>query len=213
MADFETKISTANQLLPRIQNLVLDVLPIRMAPACFLTFIMIVHPRFLSWGWLRGLFSFSPWHSSTSTLPKRPPAKETIAQQVILIWRAKPWLITEQTISSMKIYHLLFVCIAYSYFIAGLVITGGNGTETSIETFPADCSIPPFPGSGNLSSRDYQHFIHSPPKGEMATPSLSYPKEANLWLVAAGPPRLLASLGGMGKRAGKTSTHWGEIHL
>ena len=76
-----------------------------------------IHPRFLSWGWLRGLFSFSPWHSSTSTLPKRPPAKETIAQQVILIWRAKPWLITEQTISSMKIYHLLFVCIAYMVII------------------------------------------------------------------------------------------------
>ena len=72
----------------------------------------------------------------------------------------------------MKIYHLLFVCIAYLYLIAGLVITGGEGAVTSIETFPADCTIPPFP-EGNLSSCDYQHFIHSPPKGEWATPSLS----------------------------------------
>ena len=101
------------------------------------------------------------------------------------------------------------VCIAYSFPIAGLVITGGAGATTSVETFPAeaDCLIPPFPGKGNLSSRDYQHFIHSPPKGERATPSLSQPKEANLWLVAAGTPRLLASLGGMGKRTGKNSTH------
>ena len=59
----------------------------------------------------------------------------------------------------------------------------------------------------NLSSPDYQPSKHSPPKGESTTPSLSSPTEGNLWLVAASTPGLLASLGGMVKRAGKTSTH------
>ena len=41
-----------------------------------------VHPRLVSGRWLvRRFFSFSPWRSST--LPKPPPAKETIAQLVI----------------------------------------------------------------------------------------------------------------------------------
>ena len=114
----------------------------------------------------------------------------------------------------------------FTITITGLVITGGKGDETSIETFPAeaDCSIPPFPEPGNLlSSPDYQSFIHSPHKGERATPSLSLTTEGNWWLVAAtwllvAATRLLsgslASLGGMGKRrAGKTTTHWGEIPI
>ena len=51
-----------------------------------------------------------------------------------------------QLISSMKILYL-----------AGLIVTGGSKTETSIETFPAeaDCSIPSFPAPGNLSSFFY----------------------------------------------------------
>ena len=37
---------------------------------------------------------------------------------------------------------------------AGLIITGGDGADTSIETFPAEAnfSIPPFPSPGNRSS-------------------------------------------------------------
>ena len=45
-----------------------------------------LHPRSTCWGWLGWFFSLSPWWSSTSTLPKPPPAKETIAQLVIFIW-------------------------------------------------------------------------------------------------------------------------------
>ena len=69
----------------------------------------------------------------------------------------------------MKIYHLLFV-LHTAFLLPGLIISGGLGTETSVEMFPADdlsCNIPPFPGKGNLSS------FYSPPKGELATPSLS----------------------------------------
>ena len=186
-----------------------------MAPTCYLSFIIIVHLRSLCRGWLRRLFSFSAWRSSTSTLPKPPPAKETIAQLVSIIWRAKPWQITEHPvlIVSMIIYHCCLFNIQFP--IAGLVITGGGGDgagtsiETFIETFPADadCSIPPFPGEGNLSSPDYQPFIHSPPKGDGPTPSLSLTTEANLWLVGEGGPRPLASLGSMVKRTGKTTTH------
>ena len=51
--------------------------------------------------------------------------------------------------------NIVVACISYSLPIVGLIITGGTGTEakTSIETFPdANCTIPPFPAPGNLSS-------------------------------------------------------------
>ena len=50
----------------------------------------------------------------------------------------------------MKIYHLLFV-LHTAFLLPGLIISGGDGALTSIETFPADdpsCNIPPFPGKG-----------------------------------------------------------------
>jgi len=51
-------------------------------------------------------------------------------------------------------------------FKTGLIITGGSGTETIIETLPADsgCSIPPFPSPGNQSCsfiRDHDHDIQT----------------------------------------------------
>ena len=38
------------------------------------------------WGWLGQFFSFLPWCFNFSTLPEPAPAKETIAQLVIIIW-------------------------------------------------------------------------------------------------------------------------------
>ena len=41
-----------------------------------------------------------------------------------------------------------------AFLLPGLIISGGYGTATRIDTFPADdlsCNIPPFPGYGNLS--------------------------------------------------------------
>ena len=68
----------------------------------------------------------------------------------------------------------IVICISFSFLFAGIIITGGDGAETSIEMFPAadaNCmNIPPFPAPGNLSS--FSSF-YSPPKGESATPSLS----------------------------------------
>lgn len=62
--------------------------------------------------------------------------------------------------------------ISYSFPISGLIISGGATSKTSIETFPAEanCTIPPFPYPGNLSSLS---SFYSPPKGEVTTPSLS----------------------------------------
>ena len=67
------------------------------------------------------------------------------------------------------------------YFIifpfSGLIITGGDDTGTSIETFPANCmNIPPFPAPGNLSSFSSSY---SPPKGEVSTPSLLWTTVVN----------------------------------
>ena len=47
----------------------------------------------------------------------------------------------------------IVVRMLYSIPITGLIISGGLITETSIQTFPVDsnCTIPPFPGEGNLS--------------------------------------------------------------
>ena len=93
--------------------------------------------------------------------------------------------------------------------IAGLIITGGYGTDTSIETFPdeTDCSIPPFPEPGLTSPLiSYHPFIDSPPKGEGATPSLSSTKGDRLWHAEGKTPRLLASLGATGNRTGLTTT-------
>ena len=86
----------------------------------------------------------------------------------------------------------------------GLVITGGSSTMTRIETFPADdpsCNIPPFPEPGNLSS------FYSPPKGDLATPSLSSTMGGNLSRAVGTRPRLLASLGAVGKMSGLTTQH------
>ena len=115
----------------------------------------------------------------------------------------------------MKIYHLLFV-LHTAFLLPGLIISGGHGTETgvpgvealSIETFPADdpsCNIPSFPAPGNLSS------FYSPPKGDLATPSLSSTTGVN-WSHAEGAPgsralKLLASLGAVGKMDGLTTQH------
>ena len=98
--------------------------------------------------------------------------------------------------------------ISFSFPFAGLIITGGQGAETSIETFPVDadakCTIPPFPAPGNLSSFSSSH---SPPKGESPTPSLSLTTVVN-WSPAEGvAPRSLASLGAVGKMIGLTMRH------
>ena len=99
-----------------------------------------------------------------------------------------------------KINENLFFLIS----IAGLVITGGSGTATSIETLPADdlsCNIPPFPAPGNLSS------FYFPPKGERATPSLSSTTGGSWSHVEDSSLRLLASLGAVGKMNGLTMQH------
>ena len=102
-----------------------------------------------------------------------------------------------------KINENLFFLIS----IAGLIIAGGSGTATSIETLPADdlsCNIPPFPAPGNPSSSFY-----SPPKGERATPSLSSTTGVN-WSRAEGNTRgleSLASLGAVGKKSGQNTQH------
>ena len=98
-----------------------------------------------------------------------------------------------------------FVYISFSFHFAGLIVTGGQGAATSIETLQVDvdatCTIPPFPEPGNLSSS------HSPPKGDVATPSLSLKTAVN-WSPAEGEtPRSLASLGGVAKMIGLTMQH------
>ena len=58
---------------------------------------------------------------------------------------------------------------------AGLIITGGWDTETSIETLGAEsnCSIPPFPSPGNQScSLSWIMIMIFKQKGESSTPSL-----------------------------------------
>ena len=97
-------------------------------------------------------------------------------------------------------------CISHSFSFAGLIITGGLQTETSIEAFPdANCmNIPPFPAPGNLSSFSSSY---SPPKGDGPTPSLSWKTVAN-WSPAEGDtPGLLAFLGEVGKKNGLTTQH------
>ena len=99
--------------------------------------------------------------------------------------------------------------ISLSFPFAGLIITGGTGTaKTSIETFQVDadanCTIPPFPEPGNLSSFSSSY---SPPKGDGATPSLLWTTVVN-WSPAEGvAPRSLASLGGVAKMIGLTMRH------
>ena len=99
----------------------------------------------------------------------------------------------------------IVICISFSFLFAGIIITGGEGTETSIETFPAaTCAIPPFPASGNLS---YFSSFYSPPKGERTTPSLSWKTVVNWSPAVEDPPRHLASLGKVAKRNGLTTQH------
>ena len=100
------------------------------------------------------------------------------------------------------------MCISFSFPFAGLIITGGQGAATSIETFQVDadatCTIPPFPEPGNLSSFSASY---SPHKGESTTPSLSLKTVVN-WSPAEGvTPRSLASLGGAAKMSGLTTRH------
>ena len=95
--------------------------------------------------------------------------------------------------------------MSFRFPFAGLIITGGRGAETSIETFQVDadatCTIPPFPEPGNLSSFSSSY---SPPKGDGATPSLLWTTVVN-WSPAEGvAPRSLASLGGVAKMIGLT---------
>ena len=98
--------------------------------------------------------------------------------------------------------------ISFSFPFAGLVITGGPGVETSIETFTVDadatCTIPPFPHPGNLSSFSSSH---SPPKGDGPTPSLSLKTVVNLSPAEEETPGLTASLGGVAKMIGLTMQH------
>ena len=116
-----------------------------------------VHLSLASQGWLRRFLSVSS--SPSSTLPKPPTAKETNAQVIFypeFNHRPRPWFIK---LSSN--YFTQYINI-YGYYLclyltqlskAGLIITGGWDTETSIETFGAElnCSIPPFPSPGNQS--------------------------------------------------------------
>ena len=90
--------------------------------------------------------------------------------------------------------------------IAGLVITGGHFTVTSIEMFPTSptCNVPPFPAPGNPTSFSSSY---SSPKGDVTTPSLSLTTVGS-WSRAEGvTPRLLASLGAVGKMNGLTMQH------
>ena len=102
----------------------------------------------------------------------------------------------------------IVICISFSFLFAGIIITGGEGTETSIETFPAadaNCmNIPPFPAPGNLL---YFSSFYSPPKGERTTPSLSWKTVVNWSPAVEDPPRHLASLGKVAKRNGLTTQH------
>ena len=98
--------------------------------------------------------------------------------------------------------------ISFRFPFAGLIISGGDGVETNIETFPVDadasCTIPPFPAPGNLSS--FSSF-YSPPKGEYTTPSLSW-KTVSTWSHAeVMTPGLTASLGEEAKMIGLTTQH------
>ena len=102
--------------------------------------------------------------------------------------------------------NIVVACISYSFPIAGLIVTGGKPLRTSIETFPPipNCTIPPFPHPGNLSSFSSSH---SPPKGDGATPSLLWTTVSS-WSPAEGvTPRSLASLGAVAKIIGLTMRH------
>ena len=102
--------------------------------------------------------------------------------------------------------------MSFRFPFAGLIITGGTGTaKTSIETFTVDadanCTIPPFPEPGNLSSFSASY---SPPKGESTTPSLSLKTVSNLSPAEGTRPRRLASLGEVAKINGLTTQHCGH---
>ena len=56
---------------------------------------------------------------------------------------------------SAKLWLIIQINENLLFLFAGLIISGGAGARTRIETFPADdpsCNIPPFPNPGNLSS-------------------------------------------------------------
>ena len=63
--------------------------------------------------------------------------------------KLRPFLSSKTAISSKTNTGTICLCLVQS-FKTGLIITGGSGTETTIETLPADsnCSIPPFPSQG-----------------------------------------------------------------
>ena len=132
----------------------------------------------------------------------------------------------------MKIYHWSFR--SYSFPSAGLIITGGLQTSTSVETFPRHlkpgCTIPPFPVPGISlllfwAPKGAPHFApprhppnpfpsltcYFPPKGDVNTPSLSSAIVSNWSLAEGSTPRLPALLGAVGKMNGVTSQHWGKI--
>ena len=104
------------------------------------------------------------------------------------------------------------MCISFSFPFAGLIITGGQGAATSIETFTVDadatCTIPPFPEPGNLSSFSSSH---SPPKGESTTPSQLWTTVGSWSPAEVMPPGLtpgsLASLGALASLSGLTMRH------
>ena len=87
----------------------------------------------------------------------------------------------------MKIYHLLFV-LHTAFLLPGLIISGGSGAETSIETFPADdlsCNIPPFPGRGKpliflfSSQGRYRHSLSVVDNGRQLVACVGYKTETS----------------------------------
>ena len=110
----------------------------------------------------------------------------------------------------------IVLCISFSFSFAGLIISGGNLAQISVETFTTQlstCNIPLFPAPGNIWSFSSSY---SPPKGDASTPSLSLTTDSS-WSCAEGTEitetflqTLLASLGAVGKMNGLTTQHWGK---
>ena len=138
------------------------------SPNPFLFIHVHVHARSGCWRWLGWFFSFPPWCSTffaTLLLLKPAPARETIAQQVIFIWssinKIMDYCLTQFKFAQWKL--TIASCFSYISPFADLIISGGGSgyrTKKSIETFPAkaNCTIPPFPDEGNLSSLGKHHW-------------------------------------------------------
>ena len=107
-----------------------------------------------------GFGGFSPYHLGAPPCPSHPLPRRELPNWWLLS-RTQSVYNRGSKLKTSFFKFLIFLDFFGLSCITGLMISGGAGgsgadvhaTRTSIETVPAEakCSIPPFPGKGNLS--------------------------------------------------------------